>query len=115
MALSVGDAPLAAPVCPRCGAPVKVRTARSGLHAGRTFWGYGRLDGAPRTSAAEVAEVAEVVPAREEAPDDWSWTLVSRAGFLSEGRALAHEAGLRVGSLAEFSSGVDRPDGARHA
>ena len=28
-----------APVCPRCGSPLKIRRARNGSHAGQEFWG----------------------------------------------------------------------------
>ena len=34
-----GNAPPAAPVCPRCGQPMSLRTARKGPKAGSQFWG----------------------------------------------------------------------------
>ncbi len=45
----------AAPQCPRCTAPMQLRTARQGAHAGTTFWGCSTYPGCRGTRTAAPA------------------------------------------------------------
>ena len=50
-ALKVKSAVESAPVCPKCGAPMRMRTIKKGSHQGEQFWGctdYPKCDGTIR-------------------------------------------------------------------